>query len=187
MATSSPPAQRRRRLLTAAVAGPAALAGLWWHKRESGTPDGGATPPLANGLPANFWAMQFPQPSGPPLALASLRGKALVINFWATWCPPCLREMPALSRFQNEFADRNWQVLGLAVDSAAPVVAYLAQNPVTYPIALAGLEGIDLSRLWGNTSGGLPFSVVLDKIGQVAHTHLGEARFEQMAAWAAPR
>jgi thiol-disulfide isomerase/thioredoxin len=111
----------------------------------------------------------------------------LVINFWATWCPPCLREMPALGRFQREFANQSWQVVGLAVDQEQPVLAYLAKNPAGYPIALAGLEGVNLSRAWGNSSGGLPFTVVLDKIGRVAHTHLGEASYAQMASWASAR
>jgi thiol-disulfide isomerase/thioredoxin len=181
---------KRRWLLTGAVAGSAGLAGAWWRNRQG--PEGrvlgeAASSTAAPGTPgsSDIWQSSFPQPGGgPPLVLAALRGRPLVINFWATWCPPCLREMPALGRFKREFANQNWQVVGLAVDQEKPVLAYLAQHPAGYPIALAGLQGVDLSRAWGNSSGGLPFTVVLDKMGQVAHTHLGEASYAQMAAWA---
>jgi thiol-disulfide isomerase/thioredoxin len=179
----TPSTKRRKLLLVTSVAGCAGLAGAWWRGRQSETPPATAQLQTA-ALPANFWSMQFPQPGGAPITMASLQGKSLVINFWATWCPPCLREMPALSRFQRQFANQNWQVLGLAVDSEQAVLAYLAKSPVSYPVALAGLEGVDLSRAWGNTSGGLPFTVVLDKMGQVLHTLSGEASDSQMAAWA---
>ncbi len=177
---------RRGWLLTAAVSASAGLAGAWWRSQQdmtSSRPDAAATPGAAA-----MWQTSFPRPGGgPPLALATLRGRPLVVNFWATWCPPCLREMPALDRFARQFAGQSWQVLGLAVDSEQAVAAYLAKNPVGYPIALAGSEGIDLSRSWGNTQGGLPFTVVLDKIGRVTHTHLGEVGEAQMVAWSASR
>lgn len=195
---------RRRWLLTAAVASSAGLAGALWRERGAST-SGQETAPVGAGAgahpnpnasaskepagsPPAVWDASFPRPGGgPPLALASLRGKPLIVNFWATWCPPCLREMPALERFQRQFANQSWQVLGLAVDSEQAVLAYLAKNPVGYAVALAGLEGIDLSRTWGNSQGGLPFTVVFDRIGRVTHTHLGEASDAQMAAWATNR
>ena len=82
--------------------------------------------------------------------MATLRGQPLVLNFWATWCPPCVKEMPEIDRFQREFAARGWQVLGLAVDRPQPVREFLARTPVGYTIAMAGLEGTELSRQLGN-------------------------------------
>ena len=116
--------------------------------------------------------------------MQALRGRPLVLNFWATWCPPCVKEMPDLDRFQRQFAARGWQVVGLAVDAPAPVREFLARAPVGYPTALAGLDGMALSRQLGNESGALPFTAVFSAAGQVVHRKLGEASLQQMQQWA---
>jgi len=128
--------------------------------------------------------MVFDTPSGGRLAMQSLRGRPLVVNFWATWCPPCVREMPALDRFAHAFAGRGWQVVGVASDTAENVREFLARTPVSYPIGLAGFGGIELSRQLGNPSGGLPFTVLVSKTGQLAHRHIGELQNDQLARWA---
>ena len=140
---------------------------------------------LVDTTTAGLWHMSFDRPGGEALAMASLRGRPLVVNFWATWCPPCIREMPEIDRFQREFASRGWQVLGLAVDRPQPVREFLARAPVTYAIAMAGFDGTDLSRRLGNASGGLPFTVVFDREGLIAHRKLGETSFDELARWAA--
>ncbi|MBC7717365.1 MAG: TlpA family protein disulfide reductase, partial [Pseudorhodobacter sp.] len=81
--------------------------------------------------------------------MADLRGKPLLLNFWATWCPPCVKEMPLLDAFYQTHRARGWQVVGLAVDSPTPVRAFLERVPVSFPIGLAGMEGSELSRALG--------------------------------------
>lgn len=171
----------RRRVLYGAVAGVAALAGaggaLWRERRaaDAAAPDA---------LQA-FWPLRFPTPDGGELALAGFRGQPLLLNFWATWCPPCVREMPALDRFQHRHAARGWRVLGLAVDQAEPVREFLRRTPVSFPIGLAGPQGLALSRTLGNSTGALPFTVVFDAAGVVRQRQLGEtseAMLEQFAA-----
>jgi thiol-disulfide isomerase/thioredoxin len=122
---------------------------------------------------------------GTRIDLASLRGRPLVLNFWATWCPPCIREMPVLDRFARDYATQGWRVLGIAADNAAPVRQFLTHSPVGYATALAGFAGLDLSRQLGNLSGALPFSVVLDRRGRIAQRHMGELRYAQLVDWAA--
>lgn len=134
--------------------------------------------------PEGFWSLAFDRPDGTRLALAELRGAPLLLNFWATWCPPCVREMPALDHFAKAQAARGWRVLGLAADKLQPVREFLARTPVSYPIALAGFAGIELSRQLGNDGGGLPFTVVFDRGGRIRARHAGEARPEQLEAWA---
>jgi thiol-disulfide isomerase/thioredoxin len=154
----------------------AALAGAGWALRRQ--------EPAPDPVVLDLWAMSFDTPSGGRLAMASLRGRPLVINFWATWCPPCVREMPALNRFARTVAARGAQVLGIAADQADNVRDFLAATPVSYPIALAGFAGIDLSRRLGNLSGGLPFTVLVDRAGQVAQRQIGEMTPERLTAWA---
>ncbi len=132
-----------------------------------------------------MWALRFERPEGGEVLLAKLRGRPLLLNYWATWCPPCLKEMPLLDQFQREHAAHGWQVLGLSVDSAAaPVRDYLARLPMSFVIGLAGVDGIDLSRALGNANGGLPFTVVFDRRGVLVQKKIGPVHAEELIAWA---
>jgi thiol-disulfide isomerase/thioredoxin len=155
----------------------AAIAGLAWQQSRSRPSAPAAALDEASSA---FWQSSFPQPDGQNLALASLRGQPLVLNFWATWCPPCVKEMPELDRFARQFAAKGGRVLGLAVDNPTAVRDFLKRTPVSYAIGLAGFDGTDLSRRLGNSSGALPFTAVFDKTGAVAHRKLGETSFDEL-------
>ncbi len=181
-ATDTRAAVSRRRLL-AGAAGTAMLAGVGlavWQQRRSGAQ---ATPGGSDDL-SPLWALQVAQPEGGQLLLASLRGKPLLVNFWATWCAPCVREMPEIDRFHREFSPRGWQVLGLAIDGPTPVREFLARVKIGFPIGLAGLDGTDLVHSLGNPQGGLPFSVMISANGRVLHRKMGATSFEELAGWA---
>ena len=167
----------RRGWLLAAVAGVAGLsgAGLAWWK-------GGASDVTA--LPADFWQLKFDTPSGQTLGMSSLRGQTLLLNFWATWCPPCIEELPLIDGFFQENSKKGWQVLGLAVDQLAAVNGFLTKAPVKFPVALAGMSGVALSKSLGNLGGGLPFTVVLGKDGSVLHRKMGRLTPDDLRAWA---
>jgi thiol-disulfide isomerase/thioredoxin len=172
---------KRRTALMAGAGAAAAVAGAtlsWWHSRPQ--------PPAAGAEAAALWDgdHRFPRPEGGELALAALRGRPLVLNFWATWCPPCVREMPQLSRFAREFGPQGWQVAGLAADQAEPVQRFLQRTPVDFPIGLAGMAAVTLSRDLGNTAGALPFTVVFDATGRIVQQRLGETSYDELAQWA---
>jgi thiol-disulfide isomerase/thioredoxin len=164
----------RRRLVLGAVAAASAAAGGWWASRRDGPSE----------AEQRLWAARFATPAGGTLALADFHGRPLVLNFWATWCAPCVREMPTLDRFQRQFAAAGWQVIGLAIDRADAVNDFLKRTPVGFPIGLAGLEGADLARAFGNDRGGLPFTAVFDARGRQVEHHLGETHYEQLLGWA---
>ncbi|WP_232539831.1 TlpA disulfide reductase family protein [Azohydromonas aeria] len=162
-------------MLTTAVAAAAAGAGVaWWRLRPHGAV-----------VPDALWQLALERPQGGELALAALRGQPLLLNFWATWCPPCVKEMPVLDRFSRDFAARGGRVLGLAIDQPAPVRDFLRQRPVGYDIALAGLAGSDLMRQLGNQAGVLPFTVLIDAAGAIRQQHAGEITAQQLVRWAA--
>lgn len=169
----------RRAWLFAGAAAVAASAGVAWqlHKRQ-------ASPTASADLVAELWQMRFAQPGGGELVMASLRGKPLVLNFWASWCAPCVREMPELDRFRRTFASQGWQVVGLAIDNEAAVVQFLGRMRLGFPVALAGIDGTELMMRLGNDKGGLPFTLVFDRQGSLVQRHLGETSYQQLEAWA---
>jgi thiol-disulfide isomerase/thioredoxin len=130
-----------------------------------------------------FWSLDFAQVDGQTLKASSLRGQPLLVNFWATWCPPCVKEMPLLDSFAQRHANQGWRVLGIAVDQLQPVRDFLQRLPVAFPIAMAGMEGLGLSRRLGNAGGQLPYSLVFDRTGQIAQRHLGAVNEPMLQDW----
>ena len=129
--SDAPPesSSRRRGLLYAGVAALAAAAGagvaLWkW------SPSGNAE------LDASVWGLNFETPTGSQLTMQSLRGRPVLLNFWATWCPPCVEEMPLLDAFFRQNSSKGWQVVGLAIDQPSSVRKFLARTPVGYPVGM---------------------------------------------------
>lgn len=176
--TADQSSRSRRRWLMGAVAGAAALGGLGlaWRTYQPQA--------MAPAAESALWQLQFAALDGKLLNMASLRGRPLLLNFWATWCPPCVEELPLLSSFYQEHSAKGWQVLGLAVDQLDPVKRFLARTPVSFPVVLAGVSGVEIGRSLGNLSGGLPFTVVLGSDGLVAHRKMGKVTPDNLRAWA---
>lgn len=160
----------------AAVAAAAGIGGAWWKLRQGGSGGGEQIDPA-------FWAQRFERPEGGELVVERLRGKPLLVNFWATWCPPCVEEMPMIDAFFRENNANGWQVVGLAVDQPTAVRKFLARTPVSYPIGLAGLQGTELVKQLGNTAGGLPFTVVVDSGGSIAARKMGKLDAADLQSW----
>ena len=108
----------------------------------------------------------------------------MLLNFWATWCAPCVKEMPLLDQFHQVQRARGLSVVGLAVDSPTPVREFLSRRPMSFPIGLAGLDGVELARSLGNESGALPFSVLFGADGTVLTRKLGALHAEDLTEWA---
>lgn len=121
--------------------------------------------------------------AGREFALEEWRGRFLLVNFWASWCAPCREEMPALDALARKNVPDGIVVLGVAWDSAENVRAYLAQAPVAYPVLLAGPKAADLMRTLGNSSQGMPFSVLISPSGEPLARHAGAFSSEALTAW----
>jgi len=115
--------------------------------------------------------------------MADWHGRPLVLNFWATWCGPCVTEMPLLDRFSKDRAASGWRVLALAIDKREQVQQFVTERSLGLLVALAGAEGIDLSRGLGNTLGALPFSVLFDSTGAPVARQLGALTPELLSQW----
>ena len=101
-------------------------------------------------------------------------GQVVLLNFWATWCPPCLEEIPGFIEIQQQLDNHGFQIIGVAVDNEENVRAFADEMAMNYPILAGEMEAIELSQKYGNSIGGLPFSAIIDKNGKVTHTITGE-------------
>ena len=117
--------------------------------------------------------IELPVEKAVPLAIEQWRGKVLVVNFWATWCPPCREEMPAFSRLQTKYAERDVQFVGIALDNANNVAQFKKIRPVSYPLLIAESNGSALTQQLGNADVALPYTVIFGKNGELRLRRLG--------------
>jgi thiol-disulfide isomerase/thioredoxin len=144
-----------------------------------------APPSPAEGAPALIGA-SLADLAGRMQPLAQWRGKILVVNFWATWCAPCREEIPALIEVQEELAARGVQIVGIAIDQPDKVRSYAAEMGINYPILVGELDAMELARVEGNATGGLPFTVIVDRRGGTAGAVSGRVTSEKLRAMLGP-
>jgi thiol-disulfide isomerase/thioredoxin len=118
--------------------------------------------------------------------LREFDGKLVLVNFWASWCGPCREEMPLLDATRAQLAGQGLEIVGIAIDDADPVKAFLEDSPVRYPILLASAEGIDPSLRFGDTRSVLPYSVLIGRNGKILAQRAGNFSERGLAAWLAP-
>ena len=109
--------------------------------------------------------------NSPSIITAFPSNKVILLNFWATWCPPCRKEIPDFIRLHNEFQNQGFSVVGLAIDKQEKVTAFGKEMGINYPSLIVEKEGYSLMEEYGSPHGALPYSVILDKQGNIAHKH----------------
>jgi thiol-disulfide isomerase/thioredoxin len=122
-------------------------------------------------------------PQGQPASLSQWQGKVRVVNFWATWCPPCREEMPEFSRAQQRLADKGVQFVGIGIDTPDNIINFQKTNPVSYPLLIGSYDILKLTVALGNKASALPFTVILDRNDRIAHIKTGklsEAELDQL-------
>jgi thiol-disulfide isomerase/thioredoxin len=181
-----------RLLLVAAAAGAAGLlAGQWYGKiplrgDDTGQPASRTTAGVRPARPGDpLPAIRLPGLDGKSVELAAIApGRPLLVNVWASWCGPCVEEMPELQRFAQAQGDAGVQVVGLALDTPEGVRDFLARIPVDYPILLDTPGPADASVLLGDTEGLLPYSILIDADRRVAKQKLGPFAPGEIDSWA---
>jgi thiol-disulfide isomerase/thioredoxin len=165
---------RRQLLIICGISLIALLGGVFTSQWISQT--GLASEPSVKAFFANPWQ----SPDGKTANTAQWRGKVLVVNFWASWCPPCVEEMPALDQLQREYMQQNVVFVGIGIDSPSNIREFLEKTPVSYPILIGGLVGSSLSKQMGNTQGALPYTVIINSKGKSTFTKLGKINEEEL-------
>lgn len=151
-----------QKILIGAAAALALGAGVWFAAGALAPQDGTA-----------LLALSLPDPSGKEQSIGQWQGKVVVVNFWATWCEPCRDEMPEFVRVQNELGPKGLQFVGIAVDDADKADVFAKKLGLNYPVLIGGYGAVELSKSLGNRLTALPFTIILDRQGRVAHTQLG--------------
>ncbi|MGE0859057.1 MAG: TlpA family protein disulfide reductase [Gammaproteobacteria bacterium] len=173
-------------LALALLAGSAGYLLQAWSQRQSLTAAQALGPvaeaPAPGSEPVKPLDWSFKDLEGRDQPLAQWRGKHVVLNFWATWCPPCLKEIPAFIDLQRTLEARGLTFVGVALDEVAPVQAFVAEHGVNYPVLVGDQDVARLMSALGNEIGGLPYTVVLDPEGQVLMRHQGEWHREDAGA-----
>jgi len=165
-------AMNRRLLLSAGVAVAATVAGgltLMGRKSQNAAPP--AAPSEPDPIPA-LMQLQMPDLNGAMHSLTDFKGQPMVVNFWATWCAPCVKEMPELDALQKKYP--HVRFVGIGVDTAANMQKFVEKVQVSYPLWVIGAGAIDTLRKLGNPSGGLPFTIVFNADGGINRKILGE-------------
>ena len=129
-----------------------------------------------------LFAQSMNDASGANHSLSRWKGKPLVINFWAPWCAPCVQEMPELNDLAIANAAKHINVIGIGIDSPANIAEFAVRLKISYPLYVAGMSGTELARQFGNSAGGLPYTVLVGADGKVVKTYLGKLKFEELKA-----
>lgn len=154
------------------LVGAAALAAGFWFATELRRPGEGAGPAALN--------FRLPDLDGRPRELAEWRGRTILLNFWATWCPPCREEIPMLIDAQARLGARGVQVIGVAIDEREAVAAYSRDMRINYPVLIGDAAAMNLMDAYGNRAGSLPYSVVIAADGQITSRKLGAYRGNEL-------
>jgi thiol-disulfide isomerase/thioredoxin len=101
-------------------------------------------------------------------------GQIILLNFWATWCPPCLSEIPGFMELQTQYGEQGFQVIGIAVDDEEAVRQYVSESKMNYPVIAAEFEALELSSRYGNRMGAVPYSVIINRNGEISDRITGE-------------
>lgn len=124
-------------------------------------------------------AFNFPDLDGKQRHLNEWAGQVVLVNFWAPWCPPCRKEMPALMELQEKYAPRGLTVVGITIDTRDNAQNFADSLGINFPIVIGEEDGLELAQTLGNKVGALPYTVVLDRQGRIAYTHRSEITLEQ--------
>ena len=162
-------------LVCAAALGAGVYAGN--SRLQTGTPT--ASEMAAAALP-RWSSYTFADSQGRDFALKQLEGKTVLINFWATWCPPCVEEMPDFDRLHPKLKANGIELIGIGIDSPSNIREFLEKRQFLYPLLVAGAQGSDMAKLLGNQTGSLPYTVLINPKGDVVFSKLGRITPEEV-------
>ena len=173
------------KLIIGVVAGATLVAGLFAYKYLVPVNVGGPAAEKTTIKPTTIVGQQRPDftltdVEGKQHSVSEWDGKVMLINFWATWCPPCRREIPAFIKLQDDYRDKGLLIVGIALDSQQAAIDYVDPMGINYPIMVGEIDGIALTQKYGNELGVLPYSVIVDRKGVIQAIIRKEVSYEDV-------
>jgi thiol-disulfide isomerase/thioredoxin len=148
-------------------------AGLWANgPRQAGGPE--------RTVSEDLYALSLPDLQGKPQTVGQWRGKVLVLNFWATWCAPCREEIPIFVKMQEKYGAKGLQFVGISIDSVDKTSQFSTNFSINYPNLIGTIDTIEISRKAGNKQRVLPYTIILDRKGEIVATELGGLTEEKL-------
>jgi peroxiredoxin len=141
------------------------------------------TAPHPEPAAVSLFALSLPDADGVQRPLKAWQGKLLIVNFWATWCAPCVEEMPRLQKMADEFATRNVAVIGVGVDDADKIRKFRSEHQLRLPLLAAGFDGMELARQLGNPEPVLPYTALISPAGRIIEEHSGQIDEPELRRW----
>lgn len=138
--------------------------------------------PAADSAAQQLFGLTLNDANAKAQAMKQWQGKFLVVNFWATWCKPCVEEMPELVQLQKDLASNNVQLLGLGIDTPSNIADFAKKYQISYPVFAAGMDGTSISQAMGNKTGGLPFTALISSEGKVVKAYSGRLKMPELRA-----
>ena len=167
-----------RYLAIAIVAATAGVAG--YFTRGTATPTVARTDAPVGATAEPLLAMTLPDLAGNAQSLAQWRGKVIVVNFWATWCPPCLKEIPDFAAVSRRYVDAPVQFVGIGIDSAANIAAFQEAHEVPYPLLIGSSQTLQTAAALAETSQALPLTFILNRSGSIHRIRLGTLNQDEL-------
>ena len=155
------------------------MAAKSWHDYHANAVDSAETQALEKKAITVLPEFSLTNREGNQQSIHSWPGKSLIINFWATWCAPCRREVPMLMSLQNKYAGQGFQLVGIAVDFREDVLQFARENKLDYPLLIGEQDGLNAVDAFGIEAVGFPYTVFTDAQGNIITTYIGELHQEQ--------
>ena len=153
--------------------------GIWFTQHYNASPPTKYEKPVSD-IPEQLPSFVLKDIEGVTRKSTDWNGKILVVNYWATWCPPCREEMPALIEFQNQYAAQNVQVIGIAVDNLDQVKEFMDTYGINFPIVVGGDDAIELGHRMGNRIAALPYTAIFDRAGKTLYAQPGKITLKSL-------
>lgn len=177
---------KSRWILIVAVAIAATALGFYYGQSKTEVTSTLAGADIEPEAAARLMNMTVSTPQGEAVQLKQWAGKVLVVNFWATWCPPCREEMPEFSRVQTQLVDKGVQFVGIGIDTPDNIISFEKSNTISYPLLIGAYDLLKITADLGNKSSALPFTVILDRTGRIAHSKMGKLDEAELLRLLAP-